>query len=54
MIKCEGCPKEAKYLLYKDKQPHCLECMLDAVECHGYMVEVRWIEDATWHPNQSK
>lgn len=50
-MKCEGCPKEAKYIVYG--QPHCLECMLDAIECRGY-VEVRWIEDATWDPNQSK
>ncbi|AYB47162.1 hypothetical protein D5F53_29390 [Paenibacillus lautus] len=51
MIKCEGCPKEAKYIVYD--QPHCTACMLDAVECRGY-VEVRWIEDEPWLPNQSK
>lgn len=30
--KC-GCEREAIYEVYEDKQPHCLECMLDAVEC---------------------
>ncbi|GAE09583.1 hypothetical protein JCM10914_5948 [Paenibacillus sp. JCM 10914] len=41
-MKCEGCNKEAKYIVYD--QPHCTTCMLDAVECRGY-VEVRWLED---------
>lgn len=51
MIKCEGCPKEAKYIVYD--QPHCLEHMLEAIECRSY-VEVRLIEDATGYPDQSE
>jgi hypothetical protein len=44
MIKCEGCHKPAKYLVYEHKEPHCLECMLDAVECKGW-VELRSIDE---------
>lgn len=51
MIKCEGCPNEAKYIVYE--QPHCQKCMLDAIDCNVY-VEVRTIEDEPWLPNQSK
>lgn len=53
MLKCDGCDQEAKYLVYEHQEPHCLECLLDAIECNA-LVEVRWIEDATWHPNQSQ
>lgn len=51
MIKCEGCPKPAKYIVYN--QPHCTECMLDAVECRGY-VEVRLIEDESGIQSQGE
>lgn len=30
-IKC-GCGKDAQYAVYSDRQPHCLSCMLDAVD----------------------
>ena len=42
-MKCEGCDKPAKYIVYD--QPHCRDCMLEAIECRSY-VEVRWLEDA--------
>ena len=44
MIKCEGCEKEAKYIVYD--QPHCRGCMLMAIECADY-VEVKWLEYET-------
>lgn len=28
-----GCGKPAKYLVYDQKQPHCLDCMMDAIDC---------------------
>lgn len=28
-----GCGALAEYLVYKDDQPHCKACMLDAVDC---------------------
>lgn len=47
MIKCEGCTKEAKYIVYD--QPHCERCANEAIE--GQLcVEVRLIEDE--HANQ--
>lgn len=51
MRKCAGCNNEAKYIVYD--QPHCLDHMLEAIECRSY-VEVRWIEDADGYPNQSE
>lgn len=47
MLTC-GCGKgkKANYEVYEDKQPHCLECMLDAVECN-HQILVRRIEDAS-------
>lgn len=51
MIKCEGCNKPATYIVYD--QPHCRDCILDAIECDG-IIEVRWIENADGHPHQSE
>lgn len=42
MIKCEGCPNEAKYIVYG--QAHCRDCMLEAIDCEVY-VEVRTIDE---------
>lgn len=55
LIKMCGCNrnKPATYEVYEDKQPHCLECMLDAIECNNQVL-VRRIDDAAWDPNQSK
>jgi hypothetical protein len=30
-MKCAGCSREAKYLVFDHKQPHCAECMHDAM-----------------------
>ncbi|MFS1511854.1 hypothetical protein VQL36_05375 [Chengkuizengella sp. SCS-71B] len=38
---CE-CGKQAEWLVYKDKQPHCKECFKDATEC-GDVVEVKYL-----------
>ncbi|MBP1999722.1 hypothetical protein J2Z69_000741 [Paenibacillus shirakamiensis] len=39
-----GCEMNlANYEVYEDKQPHCLSCMLDAVDCRD-MVLVRRLE----------
>jgi len=46
IIKCEGCPKEAKYLVHEHEEPHCERCMLEAVESRCWTL-VRSIEDAT-------
>ena len=48
-----GCSKEAKYLVYETREPHCLECMLEAIECREW-IEVRWLEDELGIQNQSK
>ncbi len=52
MITC-GCGAEAKYLVYEDNQPHCKECMLDAVECKNQVL-VRVIDDAYANSCQGK
>lgn len=28
-----GCGRTAKYLVHDHKQPHCTDCMLEAVDC---------------------
>ncbi|MNS22445.1 hypothetical protein D3C86_1309280 [compost metagenome] len=43
MLKC-GCEEIAEYEVYEDKQPHCLDCMIDAVYCRE-MVLVRRIDE---------
>lgn len=35
--KC-GCGKPAKYLVYDERQPHCLECMMDAIDCDAQVL----------------
>lgn len=35
-----GCGKPAMYEVYEDRQPHCKECMLDAVD-NSVFIEVR-------------
>lgn len=44
MLTC-GCGKgkKAVYEVYESKEPHCLECMLDAVECREW-IPVRRID----------
>ncbi|MDP5273996.1 hypothetical protein [Chengkuizengella axinellae] len=37
-----GCGKQAEWLVYEDKQPHCSECFREATEC-GEMVEVQYL-----------
>lgn len=44
LIRC-GCGREAKYLVYEHEEPHCKECMLDAVECKNQVL-VRVMDDA--------
>lgn len=43
MLTC-GCGNKAVYEVYEDKQPHCLDCMLDAVECRNW-IPVRRIDE---------
>ncbi|GJM72958.1 hypothetical protein HMSSN036_51740 [Paenibacillus macerans] len=45
MIECAGCGKAAKYEVYG--QPHCLEHMLEAIDCNEY-VEVRRIDELAY------
>ncbi|MCC3381946.1 hypothetical protein ACFQ5D_18115 [Paenibacillus farraposensis] len=52
VIKC-GCSAEAKYLVYEHEEPHCMECMLDAVECKNQVL-VRVIDDAYANSLQRK
>ncbi|MMZ47198.1 hypothetical protein D1872_88340 [compost metagenome] len=52
VIRC-GCGAEAKYLVYKHEEPHCKECMLDAVECKNQVL-VRVIDDAYANSLQRK
>ena len=51
-IRC-GCGREAKYLVYEHQEPHCKECMLDAVECKNQVL-VRVIDDAYANSRQGK
>lgn len=45
MIQCAGCEREALYEVYKDiKQPHCLEHMLEAIDCSEF-VYVRRLDE---------
>lgn len=39
---CAGCDKPAEYVVYEQREPHCLACMLDAVDC-GVQVLVKTI-----------
>ncbi|MNB81404.1 hypothetical protein D3C75_281860 [compost metagenome] len=43
MVMC-GCGKEAKYEVYEHNEPHCLECLLDAIDCSVY-VHVRRLDE---------
>lgn len=33
MTKRCGCGRKAEYEVYQDRQPHCKECMEDAIDC---------------------
>lgn len=43
MIQCAGCEREALYEVYEFNQPHCLEHMLEAIDCSVY-VHVRRLD----------
>lgn len=45
-MKTCGCGKKANYEVYQHREPHCQECMLDAVNC-AVVVPVRRIEVGT-------
>lgn len=52
MIKCAGCEREALYEVYEFNQPHCLEHMLEAIDCSVY-VHVRRL-DPFEHANKDR
>ncbi|NGP60133.1 hypothetical protein FLT15_17920 [Paenibacillus thiaminolyticus] len=35
-----GCGRPAEYLVYKHREPHCLDCLLEAIDCSGKEVSV--------------
>ncbi|MCG7406742.1 hypothetical protein MH117_04870 [Paenibacillus sp. ACRRX] len=35
--KC-GCGRLAEYQIYEDEQPHCEQCMKDAIECSEFVM----------------
>lgn len=37
MVKC-GCGREAKYIVYEIKQPHCQMCLEEALETNGQIL----------------
>ncbi|MNW43558.1 hypothetical protein D3C74_207590 [compost metagenome] len=39
-----GCGREAKYEVYEHIEPHCLRCLLDAIDCSVY-VHVRRLDE---------
>lgn len=41
-VKC-GCGRKAEYAVYNPTQPHCLSCMLEAVDC-ALSVPVRTLD----------
>lgn len=51
MVKC-GCGREAKYELYAHNEPHCLACMLEAIDCSVY-VHVRRLDELEYYKRQS-
>ncbi|MNT89231.1 hypothetical protein D3C72_2299310 [compost metagenome] len=51
MVKCE-CGREAIYEVYEFNQPHCLECLKEAINCSVY-VHVRRIDEFA-NKDQSK
>lgn len=55
MKKCAGCPKEALYEVYKEiKQPHCLEHMLEAIDCNEFVYVRRLDELESNNTHQSE
>ena len=54
MIRC-GCGGQAEYLVYETEEPHCVECMKDAVECATFILvrkPLEGIENAIANKNQ--
>lgn len=33
-----GCGAKAEYEVYEHREPHCMRCMLDAVDCETYVM----------------
>lgn len=54
MEKTCGCGKKATYEVYESKEPHCTECMLDAVECREQIPVRRIDEFGNAHGNQNQ
>lgn len=44
MIQCAGCEREAQYEVYETNQPHCLPCLLEAIDCSVF-VHVRRLDE---------
>lgn len=61
-MKCAGCSNEAKYLLFSHREPHCTECMLDAmcsvptevIDIESYENKLRRIEEVVKRVGQSE
>ncbi|MMZ70233.1 hypothetical protein D1872_332270 [compost metagenome] len=49
-----GCGGEAKYEVYEHNEPHCLECMLEAVDCSVFVHVRRLDEFAHAHKDYSE
>lgn len=59
MIKCEGCDNRALYEVYKkERQPHCLTHMLEAIACNEFIyvkeLDEREYENASKNQLQRK
>ncbi|MNM25413.1 hypothetical protein D3C81_358580 [compost metagenome] len=52
MIKCAGCEREALYEVFETNQPHCLEHLLEAIDCSVYVHVRRLDELATFTQSQ--
>lgn len=44
MIMCRCGQREAEYEVYENNQPHCLPCLLEAIDCSVY-VHVRRLDE---------
>ncbi|MFD1990057.1 hypothetical protein ACFSGI_08805 [Paenibacillus nicotianae] len=51
-IKC-GCGRNAHYAVYKHEEPHCLDCMLEAVD-NACLIPVRTLHTWEQYPTPSK
>ena len=46
-----GCGALAEYMVYEFEQPHCKNCMLEAIECEVSVTvrkPVDWVSDSEW------